>query len=157
MGDRARPKSLADGWALLREKEVIYVGWLRCWQTFPENRAIPQSSIEADTALDVCPAKPPVAVQVEEPLRDLEATIPAWRDKAAAALVRIGAPAVPGLLQRLSPQKELSVRQWAASVVGRIGPDAMAAIPDLIQDAVASHAGLREAALEASPPRGKAL
>ncbi len=103
--------------------------------------AIPKSNIEEIDSED--------AVRAEALLRDLEKNIPAWRDKVMEPLVQIGTPAVPGLIQRLLPEKELDVRQRTALILGRIGPDAGDAIPALIEASVDRDRSMRKAAAEA--------
>jgi hypothetical protein len=73
---------------------------------------------------------------VPPPLPDLPPlqAYPNWsmQDTAADSLGRIGAPAVPELIRTLSnPDPQL--RRRAASVLGRIGPDAALAVPELIR------------------------
>ena len=54
------------------------------------------------------------------------------QETAADALGRIGAPAVPALMQALQ-SADVQVRVKAADVLGRMGPDANDAVPELIR------------------------
>ena len=60
-------------------------------------------------------------------LRELEAS-----SRATEAIVSIGAPAVPTLIQYLSDSSP-EVRRWAATALGRIGPEAFEALESLRQ------------------------
>jgi HEAT repeat protein len=60
-------------------------------------------------------------------LRELEAS-----SRASDLIVSIGAPAVPTLIQSLS-DTNAEVRRWAATVLGRIGPEAFEALENLRQ------------------------
>jgi hypothetical protein len=54
------------------------------------------------------------------------------QETAADALGRIGAPAVPALMEALQ-SSDVQVRVKAADVLGRMGPDANDAVPELIR------------------------
>jgi HEAT repeat protein len=63
-------------------------------------------------------------------------------DSAAAALVQIGRPAVPALIEALA-SPDHSVRCKAATVLGDIGPAASAAVPALAASVRAEPQGVR--------------
>jgi len=69
----------------------------------------------------------------------------AFETVASRALVIIGSEAVPVLVEQLSHPRA-DIRQWAARVLGEIGPDANEATPALIDALSDSDAGVREAA-----------
>jgi HEAT repeat protein len=60
----------------------------------------------------------------------LEHADPAMRMSAMASLAEVGAPAVPALIEALADEK---AAYWAILIVNRIGPDAQAAVPALIE------------------------
>jgi len=72
----------------------------------------------------------------------------AVQTNAAAALTRIGAPAVPALIELLKHAREV-VRMLAAGALGDMGPEARAALPALRKAGEDSSPDVREAAKEA--------
>jgi HEAT repeat protein len=71
-------------------------------------------------------------MQSELEVSALEQEMQAFQTAASETLVAVGAAAVPRLIQRLSDPRA-SIRQWAASVLGQIGPDARQAAPELAE------------------------
>lgn len=83
--------------------------------------------------------------------RENAATLQQSRELQAAAsraLARLGASAVPALADALSDHRA-SVREWAADVLGAIGPDAKDAVPALMNRLSDREAFVRQAAREA--------
>lgn len=64
------------------------------------------------------------------------------------AVISAGAAAVPGL-ERLLAHVRPEIREWAAYVLGRLGPLARDAVPDLLRLAADSNEAVRTAAAEA--------
>jgi chromosome segregation ATPase len=62
----------------------------------------------------------------------LEQEMQAFRTAASEILATVGAAAVPPLIQRLADPRA-SIRQWAAAVLGQIGPDARQATAELAE------------------------
>lgn len=84
---------------------------------------------------------------------DVGVLIQALKDRnlqvgAAAAIARIGKPAVPAL-QRALADEDATLRLWAAFALGGIGADARDAVPALMRQAADSDHALRAVAVEA--------
>jgi RNA polymerase sigma factor (sigma-70 family) len=79
------------------------------------------------------PPADPVAVKVNTLLNTM-ATAPDMKDGTAAAeeLLRLGKPAVPALIAAMK-HDNATIRYHAVAILGGLGPDGAAAIPDLIR------------------------
>ena len=82
-------------------------------------------------------------------LRELDRNQTYRRDVVVASLTQIGFPAVAGLIERLAPSTDLDVRQRAAMILGRIGPDASGSMAALIESVVDRDRDMRNGAIRA--------
>jgi hypothetical protein len=97
----------------------------------PRSTSLSVSSPLADGA---SPSDRPAVNEVRPREVRALAPYPSWTmdQTAADALGRIGAPAVPELVRALH-SADPQLRERAAAVLGRIGPDAAPAVPELIR------------------------
>jgi HEAT repeat protein len=65
-------------------------------------------------------------------------------DQASEALIALGPPAIPGLIQALASQ-DAHVREWAADVLGAMGATGRPALPDLMEAVTDADASVRAA------------
>ncbi|WP_089718834.1 HEAT repeat domain-containing protein [Candidatus Entotheonella palauensis] len=82
-------------------------------------------------------------------LKELDRNQSYRQETVVASLVQIGYPAVAGLIKRLGPSTDLDVRQRAALILGRIGPDARDAMAALIESVVDRDRDMRNEAIRA--------
>lgn len=70
-------------------------------------------------------------VRITALLKELQGSLPFARHKAAARLVEIGEPAIPGLIASLDDTHHPGVQYVAVEALGRIGtPEALAAVDE---------------------------
>jgi len=91
---------------------------------------------------------------VDEPavnalLKELDRNQTYRQETVVESLVQIGLPAVAGLIERLVPSTDLDVRQRAALILGRIGPDASDEMAVLIESVVDRDRDMRNGAIRA--------
>jgi HEAT repeat protein len=91
---------------------------------------------------------------VDEPavnalLKELDRNQTYRQETVVESLVQIGLPAVAGLIKRLGSSTDLDVRQRAALILGRIGPDASDAMAALIESVVDRDRDMRNGAIRA--------
>ena len=82
-------------------------------------------------------------------LRELDRNQTYRQEVVVDALAQIGFPAVAGLIERLGPSTDLDVRQRAAMILGRIGPDARDSMAALIESVVDRDRDMRNGAIRA--------
>ncbi|MEM7312595.1 MAG: HEAT repeat domain-containing protein [Planctomycetota bacterium] len=118
-------KALAETWPEYNRPFVVED---EPQDTQPSNSVAPPNTLPSPTMTR------PVAHQERKPLMPAVRPVQDWglQETAIDSLGRIGAPAVPGLIQALEhPDRNQRLR--AAKVLARIGPDAAQAVPILIQ------------------------
>ncbi len=82
-------------------------------------------------------------------LKELDRNQSYRQETVVTSLVEIGTPAVAGLIERLGPSADLDVRQRAATILGRIGPEARDAMAALIESVVDRDRDMRNGAIRA--------
>jgi HEAT repeat protein len=127
-------------------------GWLKFWSrrrnhAGHEAEAVPaQPTPPAPAPVERCPDPPEHAAL----LRLLEDHSPEARGEAADSLVRVGAPIVAAVAERLN-HEEAPVRRAAAAILGEIGPPAAPALSALVRATIDRDEGVRRVAAQALP------
>jgi hypothetical protein len=119
---------------------ALSVGGVGCGRTPESNvpeeirQKLKASPVSAVRPTDLNPPDAAPAISAQEPVRRFAVRpFEEWtmRETAAAALGRIGKPAVPKLVEALKSSNPM-LRHQAADTLARIGPSAAAAVPALI-------------------------
>src|SRR5271157_4633124 len=142
---------------LEKTREAPMLRWLRFWdrrRNPPEGESRPSQAAKPQQAPSPPPPLPdapfPVSPEHEALLRALEDPSPEARGWAVEALVRVGAPVVPALAERLR-HREVYVRQAAVVALGDIGPDSAPALTALVAAAIDRDEGVRRVASAVLP------
>jgi HEAT repeat protein len=122
------------------------LGWLRFWdrrRRAADADAVPEPAAPPALPVSVLPRDLPP--EHEALLRALADSSPEVRGRAADALTRDGARAVPALVEAMV-HHEAHVRRAAILALGDIGPEAAPALTELVRAAVDCDEGVRRAA-----------